>query len=249
MADPRNVIYRTIAEDLRSKIDGGLYEGGHVLPSEASLGDEYGASRVTVRKALEVLRADGLVESRQGFGWMVTAEPFPQSLDALVTIERQLADSGRRSDREITDFKFVDASADVAPTLGPRVLEVSRVNRMDGSPFGRVTVWCRQDLALELSQAKVARSSFLDLVPATPARATQSIGAGLMTEADAALLGVPANSAALVVRRTTYDDTDTAILMSEHRFPGHLTEFAVELSRAQADDALTGDGLRLVAES
>lgn len=240
----RRIRYQEIAESLRQRIDDGEYGAGQVLPSEASLGEIYRASRVTIRKALERLRSEGLVESRQGFGWVVTAEPFAQSLDELVTIERQLADHGVASEREITDFSFVDAPPAVAPVLGPRVLEVQRVNRADGWPFARVTVWCREDLAVDLSRSQVARSSFYDLLPG-PKRARQVIGAALMSEADAALLDVPVDSAALIVRRTTYAEDDRPILMSEHAFPGHLTEFVAALA-GPPDEARSASGFRLV---
>lgn len=245
----RKVIYLEIAESLRLKIESGEYAEGQVLPSEASLGTMHGASRVTIRKALEVLRTEGLVESRQGFGWMVTPEPFPQSLDELVSIERQLANSGRTAEREIVEFQFVDSPATVTPILGDRVLEVARINRVDGQPFSRVTVWCREDLGGDLSRAQVARSSFYDLLSVAPRRATQTIGAEIMSDADAELLRVPPLSAALVVRRTTFGDGDQPILMSEHRFPGHLTEFVAELSRVQTDDGVGESGLRLVGDS
>jgi len=248
----RRVIYRDIADSLRRRIETGEYADGSLLPSEASLGASYGASRVTIRKALELLRAEGLVVSRQGLGWMVAGEPFPQSLDALVSIERQLADSGRASRREITDFRFVDAPPAVVEALGPRVLEVGRVNLVDGQPFARVTVWCREDLGVDLSRSQVARSSFYDLVPGGPHRAEQTIGAHAMGEADAALLGVPPGSPALVVRRTTFGPDGRAMLVSEHCFPGHLTEFVAELSPIEADWPAGrdgGSGLRLVGEA
>jgi GntR family transcriptional regulator len=244
----RKVIYLEIAESLRRKIDSGEYSDGNVLPSEATLGKTHGASRVTIRKALEVLRSEGLVESRQGFGWMVATEPFPQSLDELESIERQLSNSGRKPEREILDFKFVDAPPHVGPVLGERVLEVARVNLADGQPFGIVVVWCREDLGIDLSRSQVTRSSFYDVLPVVATRATQTIGAELMSDEDAERLHVPAASAALVVRRTTFAGDDQAILMSEHRFPGHLTEFVAELSRAQAEDANGAPGLRLVEE-
>ena len=244
----RKVIYLEIAESLRRMIESGEYSAGNVLPSEATLGKTHGASRVTIRKALEVLRSDGLVESRQGFGWMVAAEPIPQSLDELESIERQLSKSGRTPEREILDFKFVDAPAAVADVLGPRVLEVARVNRADGQPFGLVVVWCREDLGIDLSRSQVTRSSFYDVLPVVTSRATQTIGAELMSEIDAERLNVPPFSAALVVKRTTFADDGNPILMSEHRFPGHLTEFVAELSRAQADESNAAAGLRLVEE-
>lgn len=248
----RRVIYREIAESLRNDIDANAFGDGGLLPSEAALGARFEASRVTVRKALELLRSEGLLVSRQGLGWMVAGDPIPQSLDALVSLERQLAGRGRTSHREITDFRFVDAPAAVAEVLGARVLEVGRINLVDGQPFARVTVWCREDLAAELSRADVARASFYDLLPTGPGKAVQTIGAEAMGPADADLLEVPVGSPALVVRRTTSGDDGRAMLVSEHRFPGHLTEFVAELAPSPAEwsgDEVAGietPGLRLV---
>ena len=245
----RRIRYHEIADDLRRTIESGDLEPGKVLPSEASLGTSHGASRVTIRKALEVLRGEGLVESRQGFGWMVAAEPVPQTLDTLVPIERQLVRSGRRHDRRIIDFRFVDAPDGVRPVLGERVLEVRRVSMVDDKPFGRVTVWCREDLGAGLSRDAVARSSFYELLPERAVEATQTIGAELATAADAPLLEVPEASAVLVVRRTTLGESGRPILMAEHVFPGHLTEFVAQLPRARLVGGEEGPGLRLVEEA
>ena len=160
--------YHQIAAALRDRITSGELAPGTVLPSESALGAEHGASRVTIRKALEVLRADGLVDSRQGFGWLVAAETLAQPLEGLVTIEQQLRDSGRTSERRVLDFRFVDAPPAAAAALGSRVLEVCRVHLADGEPFARVTVWCRDDLAESLSKADVERRSFYELLDAGP---------------------------------------------------------------------------------
>src|SRR3546814_11070486 len=61
----REIRYRTIAAELRSQITAGELGAGAVLPSEADLAGSYGVSRVTVRKALELLR-DRSEERRVG---------------------------------------------------------------------------------------------------------------------------------------------------------------------------------------
>src|SRR5256885_10485808 len=110
--------YESIAADLRERIAGGEFAAGRHLPSEADLGGAYAASRMTVRKALEALRGEGLVGSRQGFGWFVAAPPLRQALARLGTIQAQLADSGRRSERRGLDFAFVAAPPRGAAVLG-----------------------------------------------------------------------------------------------------------------------------------
>ncbi len=227
----------------------GRYRAGQVLPSEATLCDEHHASRVTIRKALEILRSEGLLESRQGYGWFVAAESLPQELAGLLTIEQQLASAGRRSERRVLDFRYVDAPPDVVAVLGPRVLEVRRLALADGDPFARVTVWCREDLAAPLSKAAVEGASFLELVDERPGGARQTIGAQTVAPADARLLGIPAGAAVLVVGRVTHSRSGTPMLVSEHVFPGHLTRFVADLPWVEPNEATSPTGLRLVAEA
>src|SRR5690606_220356 len=63
--------YRGLAERLRARIASGDLAPGAVLPSEAALGAEAGVARSTVRRALAVLEADGLVAAVPGRGRVV----------------------------------------------------------------------------------------------------------------------------------------------------------------------------------
>lgn len=64
--------YQKIAEWLEEKIADGTYAPGQKLPSEQDLREQFSVSRQTVRRALEVLEAQGLVYGRQGSGNFVT---------------------------------------------------------------------------------------------------------------------------------------------------------------------------------
>ena len=226
-------------------MEAGEFAAGRLLPSEADLSGEYSASRVTVRRALEALRSDGLVESRQGSGWFAKVDPLRQTLGRLGTIEGQLADSGARSERKILDFGFVRAPERVRSVLGVEtVLRVRRVNLADGQPFARVTVWCPEALGSRLSRDEVAAHSFYDLLDLPLGGATQTIGADAASTDDAAALAIPAGSPVLVCERITEDVDAHAVLLSEHVFPAHRTEFVVALPHVEA--SISPSGLRLV---
>ena len=241
----REIRYRQIADDLRERVESGEFTAGRLLPSEAELSASYAASRVTVRKALEALRDEGLVDSRQGFGWFVAADPVRQSLGRLGTIEAQLAASGVESERRILDFRFIDAPPRVRQLLRvDEVLEVRRLNLADGEPFARVTVWCPTELGARFSRDDVERAPFYELLDVPLGGATQSIAAAAASEDDAALLEVPVGSPMLVCERVTCDLDGTPVLASTHVFPGHRTEFVVELP--VADRSIAPTGLRLV---
>nr|WP_202448299.1 winged helix-turn-helix domain-containing protein [Streptomyces sp. SID2999] len=67
-----------IAEALRTEIQ--AKHGDDTMPSEADLMDSHGVSRNTIRRALKVLEADGLVESAPGIGWRVVRDGDRRSL-------------------------------------------------------------------------------------------------------------------------------------------------------------------------
>jgi GntR family transcriptional regulator len=241
----REVRYRAIADDLRRRVESGELATGHLLPSESELSGAYEASRVTVRKALELLRDEGLIDSRQGFGWFVATDPVPQALGRLGTIEDQLEALGVQSERRITSFRFVAAPARVRQVLGvDQVLEVRRINLADGQPFARVTVWCPDDLGSRLSRQDVEKAPFYELVGVPIGGATQTIGAVVADRQDAELLAVPVGSPMLRCERVTRDTDDRPVLLSVFLFPAHRTEFVVEL--AHAEPSIGPSGLRLV---
>lgn len=234
-----------IADGLRARITDGEFAAGALLPSESELSAEFSASRVTVRRALEVLRDEALVASRQGFGWFVASDPVRQSLGQLGTIEAQLLAEGAESERRILDFRFAKAPSRVQSVLGvDTVLRVRRLNLADGEPFALVTVWCPEQLGAELSRGDVERSPFYELLDVELGGATQTIGAGVASEAEAEQLRVPAGAPVLRCERITRSLAGEAFLLSESVFPAHRTEFVVELEHAEASIAPTG--LRLV---
>ena len=74
--------------------------------------------------------------------------------------------------------------------------------------------------------------------------ATQTIGADAAEPAEARLLRVPVGAPLLRCQRITTDTAGRPVLMSEHVYPGHRTEFVVELPFAEP--SISPAGLRLV---
>jgi GntR family transcriptional regulator len=239
----RRIRYQEIADELRRRV--GEASPGSLLPSEAELSAEFEASRVTVRRALELVRDEGLIAARQGFGWFVATEPVRQRLERLGTIESQLRTSGRDAARRVVEFAFGDAPGHVADVLGTRrVLHVERLDLADGEPFALVRVWCPATLAQRLSLDDVERRPFSELLGVELRGATQTIGADSAERADAELLAVPVGAPLLKCRRVTTDVAGRPVLLSEHLFPAHRTEFVVDLPHDEPSIAPTG--LRLV---
>lgn len=89
----RPSLVNRLADDLRREIASGAIAVGEKLPTEAALTARHGVSRTVVREAVAALRADGMVEPRQGAGVFVisprpaSAAPFhPVDLEKLSSV-------------------------------------------------------------------------------------------------------------------------------------------------------------------
>jgi GntR family transcriptional regulator len=69
--DPAEYVYVQLADDLAARMRDGTYPVGSRLPSEAELAEIYGVAKMTVRRALEVLRERGLIRTLHGRGSVV----------------------------------------------------------------------------------------------------------------------------------------------------------------------------------
>jgi GntR family transcriptional regulator len=229
--------YLDLADALRARIAAGDLGPGGALASEGELGRAYGTSRVTVRRALDVLRREGLVRSRRGAGWFAAVDPVRQPLGRVTTVEAAVEAAGATPSRQILSFGFVEGDAAAAAALGrgpgAELLRVERLNLADGEPFALVTVWVGADVGAELSRADVERAPFYDLLPVRGVELTaahQTITADVADANTARLLDVEPGDPLLFVRRVTHDATGTPVLYSEHRYPAARTTFDIEFS-------------------
>ena len=67
--------WRQLAGIIRTRIQDGRYRPGHAIPSEKQTRAEFGVSRGTCRKALAVLRDEGLIYTVPGRGSYVSERP------------------------------------------------------------------------------------------------------------------------------------------------------------------------------
>jgi GntR family transcriptional regulator len=111
-ADPRPA-YQQIADALRMAILQGELKPGDRLPSHRQLSDEHRLAQMTVRQAISLLQAEGLVDTRQGHGVFVRTRP---------PLRRLASDRYSRTRRRQGQTPFM---ADTA-SVGPPTFEATR---------------------------------------------------------------------------------------------------------------------------
>lgn len=77
--DAATPVYQQLAAILRARIESGELPPGRVLPSEATLMQQFGIARETARKGVRVLRDEGIVHIVQGRGAYVCEDYKPPS--------------------------------------------------------------------------------------------------------------------------------------------------------------------------
>ncbi|MBF9071874.1 GntR family transcriptional regulator [Streptacidiphilus fuscans] len=136
--------YEEIAESLRRDIAAGQYPLGSALPSGRDLCERWSVSRATVNKALELLKADALVTSRQGSRYVVVALPMGRPAGSRGSGTAR-ADGALPFTRLGVPDMLVPP-LDVAEALGvePEVTALRRGRLMhlpDGTPQSYVVAW------------------------------------------------------------------------------------------------------------
>jgi GntR family transcriptional regulator len=120
-------VYRQIADHLRAEIEKGLHEPGKPLPSESRIVAKYDVSRVTARRALQVLVTDGLVIAEHGRGWIVRRKPPVKRLGSDRFARRAQGKAAFTVDMEASNRPFrvevlhvgrSEVPADMAARLG-----------------------------------------------------------------------------------------------------------------------------------
>lgn len=76
----RTPLYRQVKGAIVKRLLGGVWQPGQVLPNEGKIAADFGVSQGTVRKALNELAAEGLVDRRQGVGTFVSAHDSERAL-------------------------------------------------------------------------------------------------------------------------------------------------------------------------
>ncbi|MEU1512951.1 GntR family transcriptional regulator [Streptomyces sp. NPDC005811] len=225
--------YVRLAQTIQQRIEDGTYPPGTRVPSENQLVQAFGMSRPTVVRALELLKRDGWLESRQGFGTIVRGRPAVvehkdrRGSEALARDETQAP--GR-----LVEVGHVPVPARVASVLGlPKRAEVL-VRRFlvveDGEPVELVSSYFPADLVdgTELGSAEpLSGGTRAHLEARKKVRfdhVTERVSARLPEPAEAELLELPDGVPVLSVLVVAADAAGQALQVSDVLLPADRQE-------------------------
>ncbi|MEO0914122.1 MAG: GntR family transcriptional regulator, partial [Pseudomonadota bacterium] len=205
---------------LRDEISNGRYAEGEFLPGENRLAGTLNVSRITVRRALDALAADGWIEKKAGAGSEVLSRRGKDEKIAanFATLIPQLVEFDRKTTARLLSFSYGIPSKPVADALGlprdERVQKAVRVRLADGEPFSYLTTHVPQDIAQNYDETDLATQPLFRLLERSGVQvegAEQSVTATLAGPDVAEALEVSIGSPLLWLERIVRDTTGRGV--------------------------------------
>lgn len=137
--------YEEIANALRERIAEGVYPVDSLLPTQTELATEFNASRMTIKKAVEILTIEGLIYSKQGNGTKVLDSSFWNIRDTKIRLNnfnglsKDLEKDGRTLTSRIIEFLVEFPSKEISERLHisqtSPVYKIIRLRMLDQEPY------------------------------------------------------------------------------------------------------------------
>jgi GntR family transcriptional regulator len=231
-SDARLPLYQRLRDQLAEQIANNRWRPGEAIPTEAALSAEYQLSTGTVRKAIDALVSEGILERQQGRGTFIRRAQFQSSLFRFfrfqtVSGERQVPES------RILSIEPVAAPSAVAQALGlpadAPVIRIVRVRLLDVEPVLAEEIWLPRQRFQALLEIDLSREGPLlypiyeEVCGQVVASAEETLTAESVNDVHARLLQVAVNSPVIVIERLARDYAGSPLEWRRSR--GHAEHF------------------------
>jgi len=250
-ADPRP-LYHQLAGLLRTQINSGDLNPGQRVPSEAELAERYDTSRNTVRLALDALRKEGLLTSKQGLGTFVRTPSTMRYYASLTGSRQKRHEANRQRDtfgqqveaqgktpKQVSTVETLPASAEIANHLGlsegEPIAARRRVQFADDEPVQLGDSYYPLSIvgtSKIMDSADVAEGTdqVLEDLGFTPTRYRDEITSRMPSASEATTLRLSPATPVTRLVRTSFDQNDRAIEVYEVILPSdkHVLLYEVD---------------------
>lgn len=196
--------YNIVASELRERILKKELLPQQQLPTEFDLIEEFKVSRITVRRALEILEEEHLIHRKQGKGTFVSPNPV-RRIPLLIDYARSVRTHAPNLQRKLHIWKWIDPPEEIAEELklsdGQLVLYCERLDILEGKTVAFDQAYIPSAFAENLDEEELAAVEFNEVWPAKAnfsiLTCKQIVDAVNADENAGRILGMPEGSAVL----------------------------------------------------
>ena len=230
-------LYHQLAEYLRQQIEQGPWQPGDFFTTEEELQKTFQVSRATVRRALQQLMDEGLLERITGKGTFIARPPLRISLPHLVSFSEEITSRGMLPSTQVLNKGVVPVPDAVAEMLrmapGSPVLRVNRLRYADHEPWVYMVDYIHPRLGLHPDDA--FEGSLYELMTRRAnvrvETAVHEIRAIIIPDDVARRLDVPPGSPGLLFHRTSFDESGDPLVYQEAIRRGDHYTYTMQLTR------------------
>lgn len=215
--DSAKPLYEQIKGYILDNIQAGVFAPESRIPSERALSEQFGVSRLTVKRAIDELTQTGVLYVQIGKGTYISRPKVLGQLEQLTGFTHEMSQRGRRASSRVLEAGVAPASVEEARALrlapGAPVMRLTRLRLADDVPMAiekshlsaaRVPgILDRHDFSRVSLYAALRESYDINLT-----RAEQTIEARLATPDEAALLQTDLDAPILHMTRLTFSEGD-----------------------------------------
>ena len=161
-------LHRQLFVVLRDEIMRGVYPTG-LLPKEEALCERFGVSRITVRRALGDLAAQGLVERRHGKGTYVLEGKLPMTrARPSLSLVDSLRQAATDTQVQVLKVEQLEAPPDVAAMLQlsphEKAVHALRLRSIDGTPVMLTDAWVPARLGKQVTAVSLRKYALYEIL-------------------------------------------------------------------------------------
>lgn len=238
----RSPRYHQVYSTLRGWIFDGTFQPGSKLPPESDLCEEFGVSRITSRKAIDLLVQENLIIRVQGKGTYVVDDlgdaPNIGDMEQLIRKTEKLA---KKSKVDRIEIKQVTGDEEICRDLqiskGSPVIEYSFVRLSDGKPTGYRVSYIPVARELDITAKDLRTHQMLTVLENKGVRisgAHQLLGACLADGHKAAMLDTTVGAPLVRIRLVTIDQDAKPVERSTAYYLAERYEHHIYLTRGRA---------------
>jgi GntR family transcriptional regulator len=228
--------YIQLTSLFRRRIDSGSWPVGQQIPTVDDLAVECGVARATIRKALDELENEGLIERYRAKGTFVRQRPRQQLWCEVATDWSGLLAARDDAVIEVLSDERGRQPADVPHqigTLAPSYRRLTRRHLRHGSPFLLAQLYFDERLSSRISkkdlQTKTALRLVADIRGLKIRDARQSLTIATADVETSELLDLPINAPIAIVQRTVVDHTGYLVFIGEGLYRGDMVRVDMKL--------------------
>ncbi|MFR9215573.1 MAG: GntR family transcriptional regulator [Ruthenibacterium sp.] len=218
--DAQMPLYQQMANEIKAQIASGELRQNEQLMTEMELSREFGVSRITVRKALELLVEEDILSKRQGVGAFVTGKKLVRSMNVMMGFTQTCEANGQKATSRLLFAGLNEARPADIKLLGVKegdsVISLRRLRFCDNVPVMVEEVRLQRSFAYLLGEDltgslhKLLAESGIKVV-----KGVKTISISYATKEESTLLGMGEGAALLLQRDISYDENGQAVYRSK----------------------------------